>query len=88
MPTLRILPSPICVMYTRRNDVRHGHGCHHLADGTQYAGEFRDDAPHGHGALVFASGQKYEGQWAAGRREGWCQYSVSASEVWAGACSV
>lgn len=68
----------------RRKDVRHGLGCHRMADGTQYAGEFRDDAPHGHGAFVFASGQTYEGQWAAGRREGWCLYSVSASEVWAG----
>ena len=72
------------VLAACRNDVRYGQGSHRMTDGTLYEGQFRDDLPHGHGVFTAASGQKYEGQWAAGRREGWCQYSLSVEEVWAG----
>lgn len=41
-----------------------------------------NDIPHGHGVYRFSNGQKYEGQWQAGKKHGYCVYTVETNGVW------
>ena len=44
------------------NDLPHGEGVYHFADGCKYQGHFKDGIKEGHGVYTSPE-EKYEGQW-------------------------
>ena len=67
-----------------KGDCNNGYGTYTYADGSKYAGEFKDGKKHGQGTYTYQSGSKYVGEFKDDKKHGQGTFTFASGKVMKG----